>query len=111
MFEKLRDLGCDMDGALHRFMDNADLYKECYHDTMTSGDFTELKNALDQGNVKAAFMAAHNLKGVLANMGLTPLENTMISIVEPLRLGNMDGVKQQYDKLMEQMKMFRELDQ
>ena len=41
--------------------------------------------AIDSGNLEAAFDAAHTLKGVVGNMGLTPLYKAVCDIVQPLR--------------------------
>ena len=39
--------------------------------------------------MKAAFGAAHDLKGISANMGITPVYDLVISIVEEFRAGRM----------------------
>ena len=45
----------------------------------------KLGDALEGGDMQAAFEAAHTLKGVVGNMGLTPLYQAVCAIVEPLR--------------------------
>ena len=40
----------------------------------------------------SAFEAAHTLKGVTGNMGLTPLYDAVCTIVEPLRTGRTGGL-------------------
>ena len=45
------------------------------------------RQALKDKDYGEAFTAAHTLKGVTANMGLTPLFDRVCAIVEPLRLG------------------------
>ena len=47
--------------------------------------FQQLENALDAGDLKDAFAAAHTLKGVAGNMGLTPFYEAVCVIVERLR--------------------------
>ena len=56
--------------------------------------FETLGRALDEENAADGFDAAHSLKGILANTGLTPLYNTIVRIVEPLRAGKVNGLKQ-----------------
>ena len=45
----------------------------------------KLGAALANRDYTAAFEAAHTLKGVVGNMGLTPLYEAVCVIVEPLR--------------------------
>ena len=46
----------------------------------------------------SAFEAAHTLKGVTGNMGLTPLYDAVCTIVEPLRTGE---DREDYTKMYE----------
>ena len=46
-----------------------------------------LGGALASGDTAKAFEAAHTLKGVTGNMGLTPLYAALCTLVEPLRTG------------------------
>lgn len=68
--------------------------------------YGELVNALEKGDVKAAFLAAHTLKGVSQNLGFDPLYRTSSAITEILRAGSldigtlMDELKSNYEKLI-----------
>ena len=57
--------------------------------TRRRGDqnFELLPEALRAGEMGRAFECAHTLKGMLANMGLIPLYDIVVRIVEPLRAG------------------------
>ena len=55
----------------------------------------------EQNDITKAFEAAHSLKGTLGNMGLTPMYEIIIQIVEPLRDGNIDGIAEKHQLLME----------
>lgn len=44
--------------------------------------------------------APHTLKGVLANLGLTPIYDIVVRIVEPLRAKSAEGVMEEYEKLL-----------
>ncbi len=48
-------------------------------------NFAALENALDKGDLDAAFAAAHALKGVLGNLSLTPMYEKASEITELLR--------------------------
>ena len=90
--ECLRDWGCDVDGALERMLGDEELYLECLSMLLEDEGFDALGAALEQGDAAAAFDCAHALKGVLANLGLTPLLDQVEKIVEPLRAGLIDGL-------------------
>lgn len=61
---------------------------------------------MEENNVSHAFDYAHALKGVTSNVGLTPLYNCIVEIVEPLRNGKTDNLD---DKLCELFKKREEI--
>ena len=86
--KKLKALGCDIDAALERFMGDKQLYFICFEQMLTDDNFDKLGDALSKSDVNSAFHYAHMLKGVYANMGMTPIYNDCVAIVEPLRSGS-----------------------
>jgi hypothetical protein len=89
--ERLGAWGCDVKGALNRMLDDEDFYLECLAAIPGDPNYAALEEALRAHDGKKAFDCAHTLKGVLANMGLTPLYAKTEEIVEPLRAGRCDG--------------------
>lgn len=77
--------GADMRGALERFIGDEALYEECFRMFLEDSNFTALGCALSKKDYRAAFYAAHTLKGVAGNLGLTPLYNAICDVVESLR--------------------------
>ena len=109
---KLRDWGCDIQGALSRFLDDEDFMLECIVMVSTDPAFEALGRAINEGNITNAFEAAHTLKGILANTGLTPLYEIIVQIVEPLRAGKTEGLEQKYALLLDgQQQLVRILSQ
>ncbi|MDD7402558.1 MAG: Hpt domain-containing protein [Butyribacter sp.] len=106
LISDLQNLGCDMEGAMERFLDDEEFYVECYEKVINDAGFWELKDALEEHDVKKSFECAHTLKGVIANMGLTSLYEIMTEMVEVLRKGKEDGVLEKYNKLMEERKKY-----
>lgn len=47
--------------------------------------YSELKNAENAGDVKGAFLAAHTIKGLCANLGIVGLEKAASVLTEKLR--------------------------
>lgn len=91
-----------MSGALARFLGDKAFYCRLLAAVPQEADFAELGEALTRGDLKDAFEHAHALKGVLGNMGLTPMYDEACLIVEPLRAGGREGVDGYYRTLMEQ---------
>ena len=67
LLDKLKVMGCDIDGAMGRFLDNEAFYEKCFGKMLQDPAFEALGIALKAGSVEDAFHQAHTLKGVLAN--------------------------------------------
>ena len=61
------------------------------------GTFDSLSRALENNDVKSAFIYAHTLKGVAANLGFSNLAKVASDITEILRKGSLDGVSELFD--------------
>ena len=109
VLEKLRAWGCDLDGALERFLGDEELYKSCLPMVAEDESFDGLKEALAEDERKKAFDCAHTLKGVFANMGITPMFDTVEKIVEPLRAGINDGLMPVYEELSREREHLRSI--
>lgn len=96
----LEDLGCDIEGAMERFLEDEEFYLECYDKVIIDPCFEELKEALDAHDLKRGFECAHTLKGVLSNLGLTSLYNIIFEMVETLRAGSEEDLLGKYQILM-----------
>lgn len=85
--DRLRAAGADMDGALNRVVNDEELYATCFAYFMDDPAFGQLEAALEQADYSAAFDAAHALKGVAGNLGLTSVYTLCDKLVQPLRHG------------------------
>lgn len=79
--------GADYDATMERFMGNEALYLRLLGMLFQDDNLNKLGAALEAGDLTGAFEAAHTLKGVAGNMGLSPLYEAVCAIVEPLRAG------------------------
>ena len=61
----------------------------------------DLQDAIDNKDLKAAFEAAHALKGVLGNLSLTPLYTPVVEITELLRSNTDMDYKSLLDTILE----------
>ncbi|WP_343208420.1 Hpt domain-containing protein [Anaerolentibacter hominis] len=79
--------GADYENTMNRFMGNEEMYLRILDMLFKDDNLEKLGTALEEQDYKSAFEAAHTLKGVVGNMGLTPLYDAVCAIVEPLRAG------------------------
>lgn len=102
LLEILENWHCDVAGAMRRFLNDESLYSLCLKQMMTDENFDTLGTALRENDTVAAFERAHALKGIIANMGITPLYDQVVLIVEPLRQKSVqpDTLLPAYEKLM-----------
>jgi len=77
--------GVDYDATLWRFAGNMALYLRVLGMLPKDNSLKKLGAAIDSRDLDSAFEAAHTLKGVAGNLGLTPLFEAVHAIVEPLR--------------------------
>lgn len=107
LIEELEDLGCDMEETMERFLNNEELYFDCLGKALDDKSFILLGRTLDEKDTRAAFEHAHNLKGLMANMGLAPIYNEVVAIVEPLRKGEYyEELLDYYDNMMQKRERF-----
>ncbi len=83
--EGLRNYGADVDEGLKRCMNNEAFYLKMVDKAIQGNTLELLENALKENNLDAAFEAAHALKGVTANLSLTPIYEPVYEITELLR--------------------------
>ena len=83
--DALRQYGANVDEGMERCMKNEALYLKLVATIPKEVKFNELKEGLDTGDLEAAFLAAHALKGVTGNLSLTPLFDPLSKITELLR--------------------------
>lgn len=106
VLDSLKHWNCDVDGALERFVDDSDLYVSCLEIFAKDENFENLRKALEVQDYEAAFKAAHTLKGVAGNLGLTPLLHAIVNIVEPLRAKDYSNLMSLYEGVIENYRIY-----
>lgn len=107
---RLKDYGADIDGAMRRFLGDEELYASCFTEFINDPCFSALRDALEAGDYGAAFDAAHTLKGVAGNMGLTPMYQAACALVEPLRTKQHSNLHPLFDEIMRQRELLNRLE-
>ena len=85
--KSLREYGANVDEGLSRCLGKEDFYIRMVNIALQDEGFDRLRKAVNSGDMKAAFEAAHGLKGVLGNLALTPMYNPVSEMTELLRAG------------------------
>ncbi len=85
--ESLKEFGADTAEGLQRCMGNEGLYLRLVGIVLQDAGFDRLKEAVEAGDLKTGFEAAHALKGALGNLSLKPVYDPVCEITELLRAG------------------------
>ena len=107
--DSLREFGANVDEGLERCMGMEDFYIEMIELGMSDERFELLGRNLEAKDLEEAFETVHALKGVIGNLALGPLYETVCEITEHLRAREEIDYKPLYDKLMEQRDQVKEL--
>ena len=85
--EKLKEYGADTAGGLGHCMNNEAFYLRLVNMALDDGVFDWMGKAVESGNVREIFEAAHAMKGMLGNLSLTPLVTPASEMTELARVG------------------------
>ncbi len=83
--DALRDFGADVDEGVARCAGKEELYLKLVGRIPDDKGFVGLPEAIANKDLDSAFEYAHGLKGVLANLSLTPILTPVERITESLR--------------------------
>ncbi|MEG0092162.1 MAG: Hpt domain-containing protein, partial [Oscillospiraceae bacterium] len=85
LLENLREQGEDIQGAMERFLDDEELYEQCFESFLEDRAFEQLASSLKNQSYDEAFDYAHMLKGVSGNLGLTTMFEMLSQMVSLYR--------------------------
>ena len=83
--DKLKHYGADVDEGLARCMNMEDFYITLVGKVLEDNRLPLLEQQISEKKLDAAFETAHALKGMYANLSLTPLTKPVSEITELLR--------------------------
>ncbi len=109
IWEKLDQYGVDLEGALTRVLGDKELYLECIHDFLQENTYNRLKECMEAGEYEEAIAPAHALKGVTANLGIVPLNEKIVVVLDALRNGKREHLQEQYEDFCKEMEAFQKL--
>ena len=82
---QLVESGADVETTLKRFMGNEAIYQKFLGRFPDDPNYHNIGKNLEEGAFEAAYECAHALKGVVGNLGLTPIFDRVSDLVEELR--------------------------
>ncbi len=94
LFVALREIGVDVDGTISRFMNNSEIYLKFLARFPDEDRITPIHNAIFEHDYEKLLSAAHKLKGVSANLGMTELSASAAKIVTKVRHDIYDGFEE-----------------
>jgi len=107
--DALRACGVNVEEGLGRCMNNEAFYLRLTGMALADDNFDKLAQAVEKGNYKEAFEAAHALKGVTGNLSLTPVYEPVCEITELLRAGTETDCAELLGKILEAREKLRAL--
>lgn len=85
--EDLIIFGADTKDGLNRCMNNEEVYLRLVNSALDNTYFDNLSAAVESGDREAAFEAVHVIKGIMGNLGITPIYEVAAEMTELLRAG------------------------
>ena len=108
--DALRRFGANTQEGLGRCMNNEAFYLRLVGMGLSDPNFGKLSQAISAGDAKAAFEAAHALKGIVGNLSLTPLYRPIAELTDLLRgKEEMPDTSPYLEQIMDQFEKLRAL--
>lgn len=101
--------GANVDEGLGRCMNNEGFYLRLVESIKSEEGFAKLKDSIESNDLDQAFEAAHSLKGVTANLALTPIYEPVSEITELLRAKSQVDYAPLLTEILDQYEKFRAL--
>ena len=83
--DSLREYGADVEDGVRRCAGMEAFYLKLVGSVLSNNGVDDLKAAIEAGDLDKAFEIAHALKGVYANLSLTPVCTPVSELTELLR--------------------------
>ena len=90
LLRSLDHWGANTREAMHNMLGDKSFYLDLLYAFLEDNNLCELGKKIENQQYQEAFMMAHTLKGVSANLSLTPIYDVLSRIVEQLRDGTGD---------------------
>ena len=101
ILNKLKEAGIYAEEGISRLMNNEEIYLK-YLKKFAAGDeyYTQLTAAFNDNDCKAAFKAAHTLRGNVGNLAINTMYVILVDMTEALRIGDMETQRKAFRDLV-----------
>lgn len=100
IYETLIGLGCNVDAALDRFVNDKDFYIGSLREFKDEPEFERLSRSIRSHDINAALDAALILKSIIGSLEITPLFDESNALISSLKTEDFDRAMAQYCKLI-----------
>ena len=107
--DSLRAFGANVDEGLGRCMKNEAFYLRMVGMAIKDPNYERLEKTVEENDLQGAFEAAHALKGVLANLAITPLLTPVSELTEQLRTRTPGDYRPQVQEILAKYEELRAL--
>ena len=107
--DDLKELGADTATGIARCVNDEGFYLKMVNMALQDANFEQLKEAVESGDLSAAFERAHALKGVMGNVALTSLFEPIAAMTEELRAGNDIDYSDYLNQIFTELEKYRAL--
>lgn len=97
--QQLKLTGINIENALDRFMGSDALYEKFLRKFLQDETYRRLIESINGGDTNQAFMYAHTMKGLAANLEMECLLEVLTPMTEQLRNGSMENISEQEEIL------------
>lgn len=107
VYDRLEDLGAEIDDTLDRLMGDEELYNEYLEKFPQKNNILLLQKAVDEKDYDTAEKEVHTLKGIALNLGFLPLADACMMMLMDFREGNPEAGAAQMPDVLEQFNAFK----
>ena len=99
--EKLRKYGADVDDGITRCVNNESFYLMLVGSLIEDNKIEKLAKEIEENDLASAFSTCHSLKGMYANLSITPIYEILVELTEYLRARKVMDYSPIINKLIE----------
>ncbi|MGN0729872.1 Hpt domain-containing protein [Treponema sp.] len=101
LINEMKTIGADMDAGLSRFMGNTQLLETMLKKLPESiAQNSGIDQDIESGNISAAILKSHTLKGNTGNLSVTPLFKMYTELTDLLRAQKIPEAKELLKKIL-----------